>query len=392
MLPLILQHVRELADAQSAGPERDRYKIITPFPPDGQGWPTFSKEALEFNDPPREGDSASLDTVRAFEFYRTTDSLYYDYSYGIRSEDYSLSQVCQKFFLNAREDTSDLSYRTTFSEKQEAFLRKYSRSTVGDLGLFPYKYTSLSPVSWSSGKVTLASPEIERLQFKAMAVYQELEGVELAESLVEELRSTSYSVVEYDFGFFDVIREWLDPHLFEGRWEFASGDRTLYGEADAFFESNDVSLCFAQRFYLVKNCQATTATPTSTPEIRDHRVGRLSAITPARFAAAGGGTLVADGGPSDVRDRRRVVRNELIRRTMARAGVAPAAMAAPAGGTEPSPAAPPPRAGFVWVPATAGVAGHWERERAGVPRVVEPPDETTYRVAAIKCRTLPRRP
>ena len=103
MLPIIFQHVRELAEVHAPVAERDRYKLITPFPPSGPDFPDFKEDVLEFGDPPADGDSASLDTIRAYEFFKRTDSLYYDYSYGIAS-DYLLSQICQTFFLNAQTD------------------------------------------------------------------------------------------------------------------------------------------------------------------------------------------------------------------------------------------------------------------------------------------------
>ena len=46
MLPIILQHVRELAEASLLPPEKDHYKIITPFPPRGPDFPDLIKEVL----------------------------------------------------------------------------------------------------------------------------------------------------------------------------------------------------------------------------------------------------------------------------------------------------------------------------------------------------------
>ena len=370
MLPLIMQHVRELAESHSAGLESDRYRLITPFPPGGPDCPDFQAEALEFNDPPAEGDSASQDTIRAFDFFRTTDGLYYDYSYGIRSDEYRLSQICRDFFLNAQPDTSDVSFRTAFAEKRDAFLNRYLRSTAGDLGHFDFRYTSLSPISWT--KITVNATEAARLQAKALDVYGDLVETELVKSLIEQIASANYSAIEYQFGFFDVIREWIDPQLFRGKWAFSSGDQVLYGTTDPFLaDHDDVHLCFPQRFYLVRNCSATTGTPTP-PEVRDHIHG----------AAA-----------NPVAARRRAIRNELIGQKLAHLASSPAAIAVPPAGLPPATPAPPAPAGYVWVPGKGDVSGHWERRRAGAAPTPQPPlDESVYKVAAMKCRVVPRKP
>lgn len=389
MLPIILQHVRELAEVHAAVAERERYKIITPFPPSGQDFRDFVEDELVFGDPPASGDSASRDTVRAWEFFQRTDNLYYDYSYGIKSQDYLLSQLCQRYFLNAQTESSDLDFTTTFTERRNSFLRKYLRSTVGDLGNFEFRYTTLSPISWNSERIVLNSAEVERLKVKAIKVYEdlELEDVGFANALIEEVRALNHASIQYDFGFFDVIREWMDPRLFENAgWTFASGNRALYGEADPFFVGNDVKLCFAQRFYLVKNYAATphVVPPPPPPVVRDHRT---------------------------VDEPRRRVRNALINRQVARINRestppvrTSVRTAMPmetlmtlnlAASTATALPAPTPRAGYVWVPENGAVPGHWERERAGARAQPVPKTPATipiYKVAAVKCRVVPPTP
>jgi hypothetical protein len=376
MLPLILQHVREMLEARSGLAESGRYKIITPFPPDGPDFAAFEASAIDFGDPPRSGDSASLDTIRAFEFFKRTDNLYYDYSYGIKSEDYMLSHLCQRFYRNAKETTKDTDFTTTLGEKSDAYLNKYLRSTVGDLGIYDFRYSSSSPVSWQAEKIVINTAETERLKLKTIKLYEELglTNVDFVKSLIETIRASSYAAIQYDFGFFDVIREWFDPHLLEAKkWAFAGGDRTLYGETDPTFAEKDVKLCCAQRFYLVRNCTATAMPPPPAPVIRDDRGSR-----DPRRVGGGGGVRVTGGGTVRIRDHRRKVRNGLIAERLA------------ANAMETLEARP----GFVWVPATATVPGHWEREKAG--GRPGPPDtsvpSTTYRVAALKCRIIPQRP
>jgi hypothetical protein len=375
MLPLILQHVRELLEAHSGVAESGRYKIITPFPPDGPDFAAFEASGIDFGDPPRSGDSASQDTIRAFEFFNRTDKLYYDYSYGTKYEDYLLSNMCQRFYLNAQTTVEDTDFTTTFTEKRNAYLNKYLRSTAGDLGNYDFRYASLSPVSWQTEKIVINTAETERLKLKAIKLYEDLglANVDFVKSLIETIRSSSYAAIEYDFGFFDVIREWFDPHLLEAKkWTFPGGDRTLYGETDPTFAEKDVKLCCAQRFYLVRNCVATAAPPPTTPVIRDDR-----GSTDWRKVVVGGGGVRVTGGGT-IRDHRRKVRNGLIQQRLA-VNAMEALEARP---------------GFVWVPATATVPGHWERERAGGrpgPTVSTVPS-TTYRIAALRCRIIPQRP
>jgi hypothetical protein len=382
VLPLILQHVRELVELQLAGTESSRYKILTPFPPTSPDFADFDDSALTFSDPPEAGDSASRDTVRAFEFFNRTDYLYYDYSYGIRSEDYRLSSLCRRFFSNAVPTAADVEFDVSFTEKKDAFERRYLRSTVGDLGNYDFRYTSPSAVSWYSDRVVLPAAEVQRMKDKTIAVYKDLDvgNSGLVTALVESIRSMNYPSVSYDLGSFDVIREWMDARLFENpNWSFPSGSRQLYGEGDPVFASDaaPLKLCFAQRFYLVRDCSGEpepTEQPTGGVVVRDHRDDidprrltrdRLMARSLARFDAAATAVMATAMGP---------------------ATVTPVAIASAADAT-PAEAKP----GFVWVPATATVPGHWERERAhqDPPPGPSPP---VYRVGALMCRLVSPRP
>ena len=386
MLPIILQHVRELAEVHVAAPERDRYKIITPFPPAGQDFPEFQDDDLAFRDLPPDAPTASLDSLHAYEFFKRTDSLYYDYSYGIRSEEFALSRICERFFGSAVPSGGDVAFDAPFGEQKSAFTR-LKRVTSGDLGNLPFRYTSLSPVSWNRDRVVLGSTEIERLKQKALAVYEDLEPgtVGFLNALIEEVKAANFASIEYDFGFFDVIREWMDPRLFESTdWSFPWGNRTLYGEGDSTFANNAVKLCYAQRYYVVRSYTGTVRTtpPPEPPEVRDHGMrrlvvdrGRLHRLGAVAVREAPAATEVIEA-PVDL--HRRALRNVLIHRKAIALG-APAVVAPVA-----------PRAGFVWVPATASVPGHWERARAGAPAPVPDPPapKAGYTVAALKCRLV----
>jgi hypothetical protein len=381
VLPVILQHVRELAEVHLGAPERARHKIITPFPPIGPDFPEFQPDDLGFRDVPPDASSASLDTLHAHEFFVRTDALYYDYSYGIRTEEFRLSHICDRFYAAAQGGGSDPGFGTSFARLRDAFQNRYDRVTSGDLGHLPFKYTSLTPVAWNDAPVVLNAAEVERLKEKTIALYQDLDPGSIAflNDLIEGVKALNYSSVSYELGFFDVIREWMDPGLFENpHWAFPSGTRTLYGEGDPVFADNAVRLCYAQRFYLIRNTRGTRPPPAppAPPDVRDHRI----AMAPTRAA-----------GPEVL--RRRAVRNTLIHRKAERFTAIPrvaltAAASAPA---------PPPRAGFVWKPATATVPGHWERARAGEtapppPAPAPAPEKPGFTIAALKCRLLAQTP
>jgi hypothetical protein len=400
MLPVILQHVRELAEATVAPAERERYKLITPFPPGGEDFPEFQEDDLAFRDMPPDGASASLDSLHAYEFFKRTDGLYYDYSYGIKSGEFVLSQICGRFFGTARKRGDNAAFNEPFDQMADAFSKRFARVTSGDLGNLPFKYTSLSPVSWNTDRIVLSAGEIERLRQKTLALYADLDadGLGFLAALIEAVKAANYSSIEYELGSFDVIREWMDPRLFDSAdWEFPGGSRTLYGDGDPVFTENPIKLCFAQRYYVIRNCAGTPAAvppPPPPPEVRDHRTDRLAgrAVAGGVFARARvhdhriAAAPVATAEAIDV--RRREVRNLLIHRrltatTTAHELTATAVIATP----------PPPRAGFVWVPASGDTPGHWERERAGATQPVpDPPAPKGYKIAALKCRLLPRTP
>ena len=409
MLPVILQHVRELAEVHIGAPERDRNKIITPFPPIGPDFPEVQADDLAFRDVPPDAVSASVDTLHAHDFFKRTDGLYYDYSYGIKSEEFRLSQICERFFAAAQARDNDPGFETPFARTRDAFQNRYNRVTSGDLGNLPFKYTSLSPVSWNPEPVVLGVTEIERLKQKAIAVYEDLDpgSVGFLNSLIDEVKASNYSSISYELGFFDVVREWMDPGLFESpHWAFPSGTRTLYGEGDPTFADNAVKLCYAQRFYVIRNNRATEPPgppPPPPPEVRDHRRvflrgavlrDRLTAVRVGGSPAATAVAVAPDAG-SDVL-RRRAIRNTLIHRKVESFAALPTTVATLPTAVLTAEVAPPPRAGFVWVPATAAVPGHWERERAGgTPQPLPdppPPVKPGLRIAAVKCRLLARTP
>jgi hypothetical protein len=389
MLPHILQHVRELVEAHTSVSERARYKIITPFPPGGPDFADFDPSALVFADPPADAVSASVDTIRAFEFFNRTDSLFYDYSYGIRSDEYFLSRVCDRFFRNAQLATEDVSFTTRFAEKRDAFLNRYLRSTVGDQGRFDFRYTALTPIAWNAEPVVLNAAEVERLKRKAIEVYEDLqlEASGFMDALIGEIRASDYSEIRYHFGSFDVIREWMDPQLFESRdWTFSPGGRALYGENDPYFTENDVKLCFAQRYYLIRSYTATRpASPTPVrPHVRDHRRGAGGPAIRVHHTEPLIGTAVRDTSHTAVDVRRRQLRSHLIGKRVARLEAGAPAIA----GTAVDAAGTRPR--HVWIPATATVPAHWERAPAGTSTTPHPDAPTTsYKIAAVKCRVIP---
>ena len=395
MLPVILQHVRELAEAHVAPAERERYKLITPFPPSGEDFPEFQEDDLAFRDMPPDGASASLDSLHAYEFFKRTDGLYYDYSYGIKSGEFVLSQICGRFFGTARKRGDNAAFNEPFDQMADAFTKRFARVTSGDLGNLPFKYTSLSPISWNTDRIVLSGGEIERLKQKTLALYEDLDadGLGFLAALVEAVKAATYASIEYELGSFEVIREWMDARLFDSPdWEFPGGGRTLYGDGDPVFTENPIRLCFAQRYYVIRNYAGTPAAVPQPPppEVRDHRIDRIvrRGAVGAPFARARlhdhriAAMPVATVDAADL--RRREVRNLLIHRRLTAAHELT---------TAPVTTAPPPRAGFVWVPASGASPGHWERERAGATQPVpDPPAPKGYKIAALKCRLLPRTP
>jgi hypothetical protein len=408
LLPMIFQHVRELAEGHTAPTEKQRYKILTPFPPAFNDFPDFQPEQLEFGDPQTDADAAASDTNQAFQFFRNTDYLYYNYSYGIKQEEPTLSKVCREFYDNAIfVDPDETNFIASFAEKKDAFLRKYERFTTGDLGQNRFVDTSYSPLRWDSNKVSLTPDAIKRIKEKTIAVYANPQlSNDYINSLIAQVYGSSYNSIEYEFGFFDVVREWIDPALFESpKWKFKEADKVLYGDHDQSFESGDTSLCYAQRFYIVRNYSGTsdagiagqpagativnTPAPQPAPQRMAQPMAHASGFGPFSVGVRDHRTI----SPAPIiRDHRRtVVRNELLNRRVMGNAPGPrnfrSAAVTPAGG--------PP--GFVWVAATAGVSGHWERVRASQPAVPTPPTVPAAppppcRVAAILCRVLPRKP
>jgi hypothetical protein len=379
LLPLVLQHVRELAETHTGLTGNKHYKIVTPFPPVFNDFPDFQKEQLDFRDPQSDPLAAQSDTNEAFDFYRNTDYLYYDYSYGIKTEEPSLTQICDEFFRNSVPvNTDDSNFTESFAEKKFAFLQKCRRETVPQA--LPFIYTSYSPIKWEANRVVITAETVNRLKEKALAVYADVGSTnEHLHFLLTQIKAASYSRIEYDFGFFDVVREWFDPALLESRnWKFSSDGRVLYGANDPKFEANDIKLCYAQRFYVVKNYSGTQPPPTMVqpPVIRDHRRRENKPTT----------------GVARVRDQRKVARNRLLARkvssmhavrNVAFHAAAVTAIAAPQ----------PPGPGFVWVEANGTVPGHWEGVRAKKNTPVTPdPNAAKYKVAAVLCRIIPRKP
>jgi hypothetical protein len=341
MLPVILQHVRELAEAHVAPAERERYKLITPFPPSGEDFPEFAEDDLAFRDMPPDGASASLDSLHAYEFFKRTDGLYYDYSYGIKSGEFVLSQICGRFFGTARKRGDNAAFNEPFDQMADAFSRRFARVTSGDLGNLPFKYTSLSPISWNTDRVVLSAGEIERLKQKTLALYDDLDGDGLGflAALIEAVKGANYASIEYELGSFEVIREWMDARLFDSPdWEFPGGSRTLYGDGDPVFTESPIKLCFAQRFYVIRNYAGTPAAvppPPPPPEVRDHRTDRIirAGAVGAPFARARLHDHRIAAMPETTADaadlRRRELRNVLIHRRLAATAATPALTTAP---------------------------------------------------------------
>jgi hypothetical protein len=380
LLPIIFQHVRELAEVHLVKAESDRYKLITPFPPVANDFIDFKKEDLEFTDPQTDSDLAKTDTINAYEFFNAVDSLYYDYSYGIKSQEYFLSQVCKNFYAGAIfSDSPDTNFIENFKEKKNDF-SMCKRKTVGDLGQNDFYYTSLSPVQWNNGKVVLGEGEISRLKDKALAVYNSVIDVdnEFIEILIADINAARYSAIEYEFGFFDVIRQWVDPRLFESNsWKFEKENEALYGSNDADFTANNTRLCFAERFYIVRNYSGNKADeqrPASGP-VAVHRPG--AAINPRPTSH------------SKVRDHRTNTRNELLKRRSRPVRDrldGKNRIKVDASITTHS----DPTGKFIWV------NDHWERRKANTAPVPKTDEkmavDSVYKIAAVTCRIIPWKP
>ncbi len=365
VLSLIFQHVRELIGISASPLAGGKSKLITPFPPSTFDFADLTQEFFDFSDPPQTGSEATLDTVRALHFYRAMDALYYDFSYGIRSEDSDLSSILRKFYLDTEITGESDAFRTDFEEKKDAFMNRYVRSTAGDLGNSDFRYTFASPLQWQSAKVVMSESDLASSKTRALEVIGDVDiENEYLNSVAERIAGMELESIEYELGHFDVIREWMDPKLLEGRgWKFRSEGEMLYGRDDPEFDGG-LKLTFAERFYLVRHCAAKVKTAVAVPPtVRDHR---LPAVEAGRQAI------------------RRRKRNNFIAAVLKKSFSAAAIAAKP---TE-----VPVREGFLWVEAAGGVPGHWERKRAGAAEAVPQAKDESFKIAAVRCRLIPQRP
>jgi hypothetical protein len=295
ILPIIFQHARELAELQIAVTEKERHKIITPFPPEGNEFLDFNKEDLQFGDSQNDSELARIDTSKAHEYFLRTDNLILDFSYAIPSEEYRLSRVCEKFYSQAvaKDSPDSAGFTANFSAKKASFL-KSKRSTVGDLGQTDFLYTYYSAIQWS--QQTLDGGDIDRLTQKALDVYGNL-GIQnpILDALVSDVKSIPlcYSKLQYEFGFFDIVRDWADPELFESnQWSFANDKDVLFGEANDSPDGESINFMYATRLYVIRNYSGTpkeyTASQAGT-EVRDHRAGGVAVLssTPTWRTGAG---------------------------------------------------------------------------------------------------------
>ena len=377
LLPLIFQHVRELADLQASPADGDRYKTITPFPPEGNDFGSFAPEDMEFTDAQSDAELAKKDAQKANEYFLKTDSLIFDYSYGRKSEDFTLSTVCDKFYAQAlvRDNFAVNDFVDRLNEKRDAF-KMSLRSTVADLAQMHYRFTSYSPVQWT--KIALDDKDIERLQQKCLVVYGDL-GIEspVLDALVSDIHSISlcYSKVEYEFGYFDVLRNWIDPTLLERpEWMFASANEVIYGKPNDFFEENGISLMYAKRYFVVRNVKGS---------VKEHQGGKqLAKPLPVAHDLR--------AATSSVNPKRLAWRNTLLS-----AKLNLLLKAATTVKKFEMPQKPVGNGLYNWILERNGVPAHWERVRANKEdpnRTKEETEAINYRIAAIKCRALPRKP
>lgn len=353
VLPFILQHARELVEAQLPSTAKANTKIITPFPPDLNDFPGFAQEDLEFADPQTDADLKKNDTWNAFNFFNSTDNLFYDFSYGLKAPEYFLSQVCSNFIANSTYETSSSLFAESFKEMKDAFLQRYHRSTIGDLGSVDFYYTFPSQIKWYP-RIKLSADEVERMKRKAIEVYNSIEQTPFLSALIGGINESNYNTIEYDLAYFDVNRKWVNPSLFENaEWKFKNGDEALYGPTDKNFAEGNAQLCYAQRYYVIKEYTGTVKSAT---------VHTPASPLPARVL---------------IRDHRTQMRNTQLIKKMA---LGPLSLSAA-----------PTRAGFTWV------NDHWERQKAGRPIVstsvaVAAAPVTIFKVVAVLARIIPWKP
>ncbi len=386
LLPVIYQHVREAAELQISVLEREHSKIITPFPPEGNDFLDISDEDLQFADAQNDGDAARIDTLKALEFFQRNDNLILDFSYGVKSEDYLLSTVFSKFYGQAiTDDTPDAAwFSQQFRDKKEIF-RKSWRKTVGDLGGIDFPYVYYSPIQWS--KVELDEAEINRLQQKSLDVYGSLDiQSPLLNAIVEGIKSVSlcYYKIYYEIGYFDVVRDWASPELLESSyWNLPGEGAALFGEGNAAIDEQKIEFLYATRCYIIRKYRGLPKLHTfgegirnfpalAKPLILDHRATVVDMPIPA------------------VNPERAAIRNVFLQRKLNALTTSQ-----PVVKSDTAPTAPAGGGSYLWVLEKGGVAAHWERPRADPEadpnRGTISDSGSTYKIAAVKCRTLPRK-
>ena len=179
-----------------------------------------------------------------------------------------------------------------------------------------FRYTYYSPIQWTPQ--TLDSDEIARLQQKTLDVYGGLDvepsrGRAELDALLSRVKSVSlcYSKLQYELGSFEILRDWVDPELFDSdQWSFADPNDVLVGDPTV---PHNVGFMYATRLYVVRNYfgtpreySGTTMAGGSTP---DGGVGSTSSTGPIvrdhrGSTAEGGGVSTSSTGPI-VRDHRR---------------------------------------------------------------------------------------
>lgn len=396
ILPITFQHVRAIATQNLGGQLNKNFKIITPFPPIGNDFGDFKLDDLEFNDTQLETEGAAKDSYNAYEFSLRTDKLYYNFSYGIISQDYYLSQVCKRFYgetMNINAVSSD--FLNNYNEKKHNYLVRLQRQTVGNLGKIDFPYVSLSQISWNN-KITILKNEIDKLKKEVILVYDEVRNADetFTKARIEEIKMLSYSKIEFDLGYFDVIRGWIDPQLFEDNsWKLNSGDSALYGENDPDFLNTDVRLCYAHRYYVIRKYIGHSI-PIEYSDLKKFddfiisvRDRRSTGIKPLNSAAADDKRTTTAG------DKRIEKRNSFLSKNINhhksennKSTDNIIVKSLNFSDTSPS--------GYVWIPATSSVPGHYIRNRtSSKPEGNNPVSiDNMIKIAAVIGRVIPWKP
>jgi hypothetical protein len=98
-------------------------------------------------------------------------------------------------------------------------------------------------------------------------------------ALVSDIKSISlcYSKLQYEFGFFDIVRDWVDPALFENnQWSFANDKDVLFGESNDSAGKDNVDCMYATRLYVIRKYSGTPKEYSASQagmDVRDHRPG-----------------------------------------------------------------------------------------------------------------------